>query len=204
MSFAGVPALEPRTRQTVILTAALLAGAAMSVFLGVYGRVHDPSGRSLLMVLFSSTIQMKAVLGSVAVALAVFQVGSAVRIYGWFSSSARPAWVVTAHRVSGTLAFLATLPVAYHCLWALGFQTEFGGRVYLHSVVGCFFFGVFFTKFISMYLYPFSSDPVRIEARPNLPGWWLPMGGGLVFASLVMVWFTSSLWYFTDRSLPNF
>jgi hypothetical protein len=34
----------------------------------------------------------------------------------------RPAWLGTAHRLTGTLAFLLTLPVAYHCLWALGFQ----------------------------------------------------------------------------------
>jgi hypothetical protein len=204
MSVAQVQTPAPRTQQTVILTLALLAGAAMAVFLGVYGRVHDPSGRSLFMVLFNSTIQMKAVLGSVAVALAVLQVGSAARIYGKFSSIPRPDWLVSAHRVSGTLAFLATIPVAYHCLWALGFQTEFGGRIYLHSLVGCFFFGAFLTKYISMYCYPYSSDAARIARRPNLPGWWLPVGGGLVFASLVVVWFTSSLWYFTDRSFPDF
>ena len=33
------------------------------------------------------------------------------------------AWLANAHRISGRIAFLLTLPVAYHCLWSLGWRS---------------------------------------------------------------------------------
>jgi Family of unknown function (DUF6529) len=41
---------------------------------------------------------------------------------------------------------------------------------------------------------------VRIE---GLPGWVLPVAGGLVFAALVGLFLTSSLWFFTSSSAPR-
>ena len=32
----------------------------------------------------------------------------------------------------------------------------------------------------------------------GVPGWALPLAGGLVFAALVGIWLTSSLWFFTS------
>jgi hypothetical protein len=32
----------------------------------------------------------------------------------------------------------------------------------------------------------------------RLPGWTLPVLGGLTFATLVMVWLTSAVWYWTS------
>jgi hypothetical protein len=40
------------------------------------------------------------------------------------------------HRWSGRLAFLVSIPVAMHCLYALGFQA-FDLRVLVHSLLGC-------------------------------------------------------------------
>ena len=46
-----------------------------------------------------------------------------------------PAALSQLHRWSGAVAFVATLPVAYHCLWSLGFST-FDTRTALHSLIG--------------------------------------------------------------------
>ena len=59
-------------------------------------------------------------------------------------------------------------------------------RVLVHSITGCFFYGAFVTKVLC----------VRVK---GLPGWMLPVIGGLVFSALVVLFVTSSLWYFVDR-----
>src|SRR3954451_12295623 len=93
------------------LLLALLAGAAISLTLGVYGHVHDPSQKLVFTLFFSQTISMKVWLASVALAFAVVQVLSALWLYGKFGASA-PEWLGGAHRISGRLAFLFSLPVA--------------------------------------------------------------------------------------------
>ena len=97
-------------------------------------------------------------LTTVGVALALFQVVSAWWLYGRRPlSGPRPTWLGPAHRWSGTAAFVLTLPAAYHCLWALGFQ-DTTPRVLIHSLVGCAFYGAFTTKLLLL----------RSE---RLPGW---------------------------------
>jgi hypothetical protein len=45
----------------------------------------------------------------------------ALWLYGRLPLPAGPPWRGSLHRISGRLAFLASLPVAYHCLYqALG------------------------------------------------------------------------------------
>jgi len=92
--------------------------------------------------------------------------------------------------MSGTLAFLIALPVAYHCLWALGFQ-DTDSRVMWHSIAGCFFFGAFAAKVI-------------VVETKNLPRLALPVAGGLLFSALVVVWLTSALWFFREFGFPSF
>ena len=79
--------------------------------------------------------------------------------------------------------------MAYSCLWALGFQTT-STRVLLHGIFGCAFYGAFVVKVLG----------VRVR---GLPGWLLPVVGGLVFAMLVGLFFTSSVWFFTSSSAPR-
>jgi hypothetical protein len=98
-----------------------------------------------------------------------------------------PKWTATLHRWSGRLAFLSAVPVAIHCLYALGFAS-YEPRVLIHSLLGCFFFGVFTVKML-------------VLPRKGLPGWTLPVFGGLVFTGLVGLWLTSSLWFFTTSGL---
>ncbi len=54
----------------VALSIPLLAGAAVAVIAGAYGRVHDPTGENIVDLFFSSTATTKAWLATLAVALA--------------------------------------------------------------------------------------------------------------------------------------
>ena len=169
-----------------------LIGAAVAVALGVYGNVHDPTGSSILGdgLFFSGTLNMKAWLATAVVLLACLQVFTASWMYGKLGSATPPGWVPTAHKVSGTLAFLISLPVVYHCLWALGFQ-DTTTRVLIHSLAGCFFYGAFVAKMLWL-------------RAPSLPGVLLPVAGGSVFTALVVIWLTSSLWFFDNIGFPAF
>src|SRR3954451_2871213 len=117
------------------LLLALLAGAAVSLTLGVYGHVHDPSQKLVFTLFFSETISMKVWFATIAVAFAGVQLSTALWIYGKLGGSARD-WLGSAQQMSGRLAFLFSLPVASHCLWSLGFQ-DTTTRVLLHSLFGC-------------------------------------------------------------------
>ncbi len=119
---------------------ALLVGAAVAVALGVYANVHDPTGRSLVSLFFTRTINLKVWFATAAMGLALFQVMSGAKMEGKLGSGHGPRWLPRAHRASGTVAFLLTVVVAYHCLWALGFQADYT-RVLIHGIAGCIFFG---------------------------------------------------------------
>ena len=133
---------------------------------------------------FSSTIAAKAWLASAALLLALVQVTTAARIYGRLSFlPERGPAIARVHRWSGRTAFLLTLPIFFHCVTILGFQTP-DTRIAVHSLVGTFFYGVFAAK-------------VLIVRDRSLPAWALPTAG-LTLASMVgLLWLTSSLWYFT-------
>jgi hypothetical protein len=168
------------------LVGALLIGGAVSVALGVYGQVHDPTGEKPYSLFFTDTIQLKVWLATVVITLAVVQILLAMRLYGKIHvPRTAPPWLGNAHRLVGTLAFTLSLPIAYQCLWALGFQST-DTRVLVHSILGCVFFGIFTVKVLC----------VRIHGLPDRV---LPIVGGLVFAVLVGIWLTSSLWFFTSR-----
>jgi hypothetical protein len=184
---------EPVTRASVPvkLLVIVLAGAAVSVALGVYGRVHDPTGEKPYTLFFSDTINFKVWFATVAVFLAGVQVLLALRLYGRIHVPRNsPPWLGEAHRLTGIVAFGFTLPVAYQCLWALGFQST-DTRVLVHSLLGCFFFGVFTIKVLA----------VRTH---GLPSWVLPVVGGTVFSTLVLIWLTSSIWFWREFGFPSF
>lgn len=171
------------TRRLVVV---LLVGGAVAVALGVYGKAHDPTHEQPYTWFFTSTIQLKVWFASAALALAIAQVLLGMRLYDKISIPRHaPSWLGDAHRLVGTLAFVITLPVAYQCLWALGFQST-DTRVLVHALLGCFFYGVFTVKVLS----------VRVK---GLPDRMLPIVGGVVFAALVGLWVTSALWFFTSR-----
>jgi hypothetical protein len=160
---------------------AVLIGSCVAVGLGVFGKVHDPQFFSINVAGFSSGIAVKTWMATLAIVLALFQFGSAFAMYGLLGGPA-PAWMSTAHVWSGRLAVLASVPVAVHCLYALGFEAT-DTRVLFHSLFGCFFYGAFVTKMLLL-------------TRKGLPAWVIPIAGGLVFFGLVFAWLTSALWFF--------
>lgn len=168
---------------------AFLAGAAVSVGLGVYGRVHDPSGDTVATLFFKNQVTMKAWLATAAALLVLVQITSALRLYGKIGSGSTPPWLGEVHRLSGTVAFIVNLPVAYHCLWSIGFSSDAGfNRAFVHSLGGCLFYGAFAAK-------------VLVVRMKGLPGWALPLAGALVFTGLVGAWLTSTFWFFDTQGL---
>ena len=166
------------------------AGAAVALALGVYSKVHDPTGQTTYRFGFDLMLGMKAWFATVAVVLALWQVTTAGWMWGRLPGAGdAPSWVAPTHRWSGTLAFLFTLPVAYHCLWSLGFQ-DGDSRVLMHSLAGCAFFGAFTTKMLAL-------RTARLPART------LPMVGGLVSVLMVGIWLTSARWYFQTVGFPG-
>ncbi len=139
----------------------------------------------LVTTVFSTTIAAKAWLATAALALAIVQVTTAARIYGRLHFlPERGAAVATVHRWSGRLAFLCTLPVFFHCVTILGWQTP-NARVAAHSVLGTFVYGVFVAK-------------VLVVRDRSLPGWALPAAGMTLASTLGLLWASSALWYFVN------
>ena len=135
---------------------------------------------------FSSGIAAKAWFATAAVILGVVQVSTGARIFGKLQRVVpigRP-YVNRVHRWSGRLAILCTLPVAFHCIFILGFRTT-DWRVLVHSVAGTFVYGVIVVK-------------VFFVRDRDHPRWVLPVVGGTLFTILVTLWSTSALWYFTN------
>jgi Family of unknown function (DUF6529) len=156
----------------------LAVGAAAAVALGVYGRLHEPTGVAINIAGFSSFQSVKTWLATLALVLGVVQLITARALF----RHPRP-WVAPVHRWSGRAAVAVTLPVVAHCLYALGFQ--YGEpRVLIHSLLGCFFYGAFVAKMLTL-------------SRTDVPSWLLPVAGGAVFTGLVGLWLTSALWFFT-------
>jgi len=182
----AVPQPDLAVRRLLI---AGLMGAAVALTLGIYANAHNPSSDLTITLGFTNTITMKVWLATVALCFAVVQLLSAWWMYGRLPLGAAPSWLGSVHRISGRLAFLVSLPVAYHCLYQLGFQHS-STRVLLHSILGCLFYGAFAAK-------------VLVVRSRNLPGSALPLAGGLVFVLLVYIWLTSVLWYVNHSGFPS-
>src|SRR6266542_943545 len=135
---------------------------------------------------FSSTIAAKAWFASAAAAFAVVQVTTGARIFGKLQHVVRIPHerVKLIHRWSGRLAILCSLPVAFHCIFILGFRTT-DARVLAHSILGSLVYGVIAVKIFFVHDH---DHPRRT----------LPVVGSTVFAVLATLWATSALWYFTN------
>ena len=135
---------------------------------------------------FSAPIVFKVWFATAALVLAVVQVMTGARIFGKLERVVpipRPQ-VNRVHRWSGRLAILCTLPVAFHCIFILGFQTT-SPRVVAHCILGSFVYGVFVVKVFFVH-----------DSRH--PRWVLPVVGGTMFSVLAGLWLTSAFWYFTN------
>ena len=174
----------PSNRARTGLAGALLLGAAVAVAIGVYGREHTPKPHPLFEGPFSSYIQLKVWLTTAAAVFVLFQLLTALWMWGRLpGAGSAPGWVGPAHRWSGAIAFVILTPVALNCLYSIGFETNFGARGAIHSIFGCIFYGAYAAKMLSL----------RIS---GLPGWALPVLGGLTFTAFVVLFGTSAAWFF--------
>lgn len=180
-----------RTTSMVASLGAVAAGGVLALLLGIYGSVHDPTFEPIATFGFGSMISMKVYLALAVGILAVGQVLGALWLYGRLGVAA-PSWLGHGHRAAGLLTILLSLPVAYHCLWSLGFQAGDGTptRVVVHSVLGCAVYGVIVVKIFAV-------------RSATMPGWFLPVVGGVLFAVLVTVVWTSAGWYLRTSGWPS-
>jgi hypothetical protein len=184
MPAASPDAVPPARRSGLgAVLIAVVIGAAVSISLGVYGKVHKPTGFSYTLAGFSGQIYVKTWLATAMFALALVQIGSALVMFGKVPGVRAPSWIGALHRWSGRLAVITSVPVAMACLYALGFQ-DYQSRVLIHSMLGCFFYGAFVAKML-------------VLTRRNTPGWALPVLGGAVFLAIVGLWVSAALWFFT-------
>ena len=174
---------------SMVLVGPAVIGCGVAAGIGVYGGVHQPPGLAVNLAGFSSPVTVKVWLTTLAFLLALVQLGSALVMYGKIPGVKAPAWIGGLHRWTGRLAFVAAVPVAMHCLYALGFQAT-SVRVLLHSLLGTMFFGAFTVKML-------------VLTRKGVPGWALPLLGGLVFTGLAGLFVTSSVWFFTTTGFTR-
>jgi mono/diheme cytochrome c family protein len=181
-----VTATAPATRSYRWLAAPIAAFALVALLAGLLA-AHDPRSKGYFRLFFSDPVHLKAGFATAAVVLACFQLFTAAWIFRKLPWR-KPPWVNRVHRWSGRLAFACTLPVAYHCIFKLGFQSP-DARVLAHSLLGSFVYGAFAAK-------------VTILRLHHFPKHVLPVAGGLLFAMLAGVWLTSAYWLY-NRSTPK-
>jgi hypothetical protein len=174
-----------RAANASLLAAPVLLFACVSLAIGLLAsHPHNgPYRTPFFHLFFSNTLHMKAWLTTGAAALGVIQLVTAARIYEELHFPPAGRFYSLAHRWSGRVAIVLTLPAAYHCIFKLGFAT-YDARVAIHSALGAAFYGALFAK-------------VFIVRTSNYPGWALPLAGATLFAILALLWLTSAFWLFS-------
>ena len=182
-------------RGMAVPVTAFAVGAVVSLLVGVFGTLHDPTLAGTTTLGFRTVIDMKVAATAVIAVLAVLQLLGGLWMYGRLGPPA-PSWLGTAHRITGGTAVLLVVFVSYHCLWTLGLVTgtwadgrPVTARTVVHALVGCGVIGALVVK------------AVAVRSR-RAPGWFLPTAGGLLFALLVGAVMTSALWYLGAKGWP--
>jgi Family of unknown function (DUF6529) len=176
---------KARSPNPAWLAIPLVLFALMSLTVGLIARgaIRQPYPTPFFHLFFSDTLHMKVWLITAAVVLGFFQLLTAARIYQLLRFSPPGRLYNLVHRFSGYTAVALTVPVAYHCIFLLGFGT-YDLRVYIHSILGSTVYGIFIAK-------------VLLVRSRRFPGWALPIAGGLLFSTLLGLWLTSALWFFS-------
>lgn len=170
------------------LAVPLVLFALIALTIGLVARqtVREPYTAPFFHLFFRDPLQMKVWLVTIAMVLACNQLLTAARIYVLLSSPPTGRFYQAIHRWSGRAAILLTLPVAYHCVFLLGFGTH-TPRVLIHSLLGSALYGAVVAK-------------VLIVRSTRFAGWALPVAGGVLFSILLGLWLTSALWFFAAAS----
>lgn len=180
---------QPSVTNPAWLAVPLVAFALITLTVGLVARrtVREPYEIPFFHPFFTDTLHMKAWLVTTAAVLACGQLLTAARMYELLRFPSRGGeggrFYQLVHRWSGRTAILLTLPVAYHCVFLLGFGTH-SARVLIHSLLGSALYGSVVAK-------------VLIVRSTRFAPWVLPVAGGLLFSILLGLWLTSALWFFT-------
>jgi hypothetical protein len=166
-----------------VLPLVLFAFITLTVGFVASKTIRQPYETPFFHLFFSDTLHMKAWLITAALLLALGQLLTAARIYEVLHFPPRGRFYHVVHRWSGRTAILLTLPVAYHCIFLLGFGT-YNARAYVHSLLGSFLYGAVLGK-------------VFIVHSNGFRGWALPIAGGVLFSILLGLWLTSGFWFFS-------
>ena len=169
---------------------AALGAGAVAVALYAFGTRHAPDySTSLFGRTGPDTLSLKSWMATGVLGLAAVQVGLALWMYGRLPGAGfAPRLINGLHRLVGIVTVLLTLPI-YHCAFAYGVQTHIDTRIAVHSIAGCFFYGALVAKL------------VVVRSR-RLPGYALPLAGGILVTVVALLWYTSALWFFNDFSMP--
>ncbi len=171
------------SRAWLLLPLLVFALVALTVGIVAHQTVRSPYTVPFFHLFFSDTLHMKVWLVTAALVLGLFQLLTASRIYELLRFPPKGRFYNIVHRWSGRVAIALTVPVAYHCIFLLGFEMT-DTRVYIHSLLGSAFYGAFIAKVLL----------VRVN---RFPGWALPIAGGLLFSILLGLWITSAAWFFS-------
>jgi hypothetical protein len=176
---------EARGANPAWLAVPLVVWALITLTVGLVARqtIREPYASPFFHPFFADTLQMKAWLVTAALVLACGQLLTAARIYELLGFPPKGRFYHVVHRWSGRTAIMLTLPVAYHCVFLLGFGTH-SPRVLIHSLLGSALYGAVVAK-------------VMIVRSTRFATWVLPVAGGLLFSILLGLWLTSALWLFT-------
>ena len=172
-----------RRGRTLAVPLVVFALISLTVGAVAWRTVREPYTAPFFHLFFRDTLHMKAWLVTAALVLAGGQLLTAARIYEWLGFPPKGRFYHGVHRWSGRAAILLTLPVAYHCVFLLGFGTH-SPRVLIHSLLGSFLYGAVVAK-------------VLIVRSTKFAPWVLPVAGSLLFSILLGLWLTSALWFFT-------
>jgi Family of unknown function (DUF6529) len=165
-----------------VLPLVLFALITLTVGLVATATVREPYATSFLHPFFSDVLRMKAWLVTAAVVLACGQLLTAARIYERLHFPPTGRFYHVVHRWSGRVAIVLTLPVAYHCIFLLGFGAN-SPRILIHSLLGSALYGAVVAK-------------VLVVRSSRFPAWVLPVAGALLFSILLGLWLTSALVFF--------
>jgi Family of unknown function (DUF6529) len=172
---------------SVKLTYVLGALTALTVGLVASTTIRESYEAPFPHLLFSDTLHLKAWLITAALLLAMGQLLTASRIYQVLRFPPEGRFYHLVHRWCGRAAIVLTLPVAYHCIFLLGFGT-YSTRALAHSLLGSFLYGVLVCK-------------VFMVRSKEFGAWALPMAGGALFSVLLGLWLTSAFWFFRAAGL---
>jgi len=170
------------SRMLPVLPLVIFALVALTVAFVASKTVRQPYETPFLRFFFSDTLHMKAWLETAALLLALGQLLTAARIYEVLHFPPRGRFYHVVHRWSGLTAILLTLPVAYHCIFLLGFAT-YSTRLYIHSLLGSSLYGAVLAK-------------VLIVRSSGFRAWALPIAGSTLFSILLGLWLSSGFWFF--------